>query len=295
MNILPYIFVLLAAMLWGTVGTTQTFLREGISPIAVAGVRSAIGGGVLLIAVLIMRKINFKKWSWKWTVFAALTIALFQCLFFTSVRYTGVAVGTVVTIGSSPVFSGIIEWLLFKRRPNRVWGIATLLAIIGCILLFVTRGDTTIHPLGILLALCAGSMFALYTNCSKKLTEREETLPSVAMTFTLCALFLLPFSGSGVFWVLEGQNLWPMLFMGLFATSLAYIFYLAGLEKISSSSAVTLSLAEPLTAALLGVFLVGEYLSPMSWMGVLLLLGGILVLTIGSRKTVKYLKDASSQ
>jgi len=287
--------VLLAAMLWGTVGTTQTFLREGISPIAVAGVRSAIGGGVLLIAVLIMRKINFKKWSWKWTVFAALTIALFQCLFFTSVRYTGVAVGTVVTIGSSPVFSGIIEWLLFKRRPNRVWGIATLLAIIGCILLFVTRGDTTIHPLGILLALCAGSMFALYTNCSKKLTEREETLPSVAMTFTLCALFLLPFSGSGVSWVLEGQNLWPMLFMGLFATSLAYIFYLAGLEKISSSSAVTLSLAEPLTAALLGVFLVGEYLSPMSWMGVLLLLGGILVLTIGSRKTVKYLKDASSQ
>jgi len=242
-----------------------------------------------------MRKINFKKWSWKWTVFAALTIALFQCLFFTSVRYTGVAVGTVVTIGSSPVFSGIIEWLLFKRRPNRVWGIATLLAIIGCILLFVTRGDTTIHPLGILLALCAGSMFALYTNCSKKLTEREETLPSVAMTFTLCALFLLPFSGSGVSWVLEGQNLWPMLFMGLFATSLAYIFYLAGLEKISSSSAVTLSLAEPLTAALLGVFLVGEYLSPMSWMGVLLLLGGILVLTIGSRKTVKYLKDASSQ
>jgi len=286
---------LLAAMLWGTVGTTQTFLREGISPIAVAGVRSAIGGGVLLIAVLIMRKINFKKWSWKWTVFAALTIALFQCLFFTSVRYTGVAVGTVVTIGSSPVFSGIIEWLLFKRRPNRVWGIATLLAIIGCILLFVTRGDTTIHPLGILLALCAGSMFALYTNCSKKLTEREETLPSVAMTFTLCALFLLPFSGSGVSWVLEGQNLWPMLFMGFFATSLAYIFYLAGLEKISSSSAVTLSLAEPLTAALLGVFLVGEYLSPMSWMGVLLLLGGILVLTIGSRKTVKYLKDASSQ
>ncbi|QBK24661.1 DMT family transporter [Ureibacillus thermophilus] len=284
MNILPYIFVLFAAVLWGTTGTTQTFLQEGISPIAVACVRSAIGGGVLLIAVLFMRKIHLKTWSWKWTVMAALAIALFQCLFFTSIRFTGVAVGTVVTIGSSPVFSGCIEWLFFKRRPTRVWGIATILAIIGCILLFASRGETTIHPLGILLALCAGMMFAIYTNCSKQLTEREETLPSVAMTFILCALFLLPFSQDGVTWVFEGQNFLPMLFMGLFATSLAYIFYLSGLEKISSSSAVTLSLAEPLTAAMLGVFFVGEYLSPMSWVGVLLLLGGIIVLTIGGRK-----------
>src|SRR5690606_10310867 len=59
MNIIPYLFVLCAAMLWGTVGTTQTYLEEGISPIAVAGVRSAIGGGVLLITVLMMRKIRF--------------------------------------------------------------------------------------------------------------------------------------------------------------------------------------------------------------------------------------------
>ncbi|HWL24659.1 MAG TPA: EamA family transporter, partial [Ureibacillus sp.] len=71
------------------------------------------------------------------------------------------------------------------------------------------------------------------------------------------------------------------------ATSLAYLFYLAGLEKIGSSSAVTLSLAEPLTASLLGVFLVGEYLSPTSWIGVAMLLGGIVVLTFGGRKVVQ--------
>ncbi|BDH60083.1 putative transporter YwfM [Lysinibacillus sp. PLM2] len=284
MNLLPYIFVLLAAMLWGTVGTTQTFLEEGVSSIAVGGVRSLIGGGLLLIVAIGMRKINLKTWSWKWTLLAALTIALFQSLFFTSVRFTGVAVGTVVTIGSSPVFSGIIEWLIWKRRPNKVWGIATVLSIVGSILLFVNKGEATINPIGILLALCAGVMFALYTNCSKQLTEKEETLPAVAMTFTLCAIMLLPFSQDGVSWVFTGQNLIPMLFMGLAGTSLAYIFYLAGLEKISSSSAVTLSLAEPLTASLLGVFLLNEYLSPTSWIGVAMLLGGIIVLTVGGKR-----------
>lgn len=285
MNVLPYIFVLLAAMLWGTVGTTQTFLENGVSSIAVASVRSAIGGGILLIILVFMRKIKFRNWSWKWTILAALTIALFQSLFFTSVRFTGVALGTVVTIGSSPVFSGIVEWVIWKRKPNRLWGIATSLAVVGCILLFVNRGEATVHPVGILLALCAGLMFALYTNSSKQLTEREETLPAVAMTFTICSLMLVPFSQDGVRWVFSSQNLVPMLFMGLAATSIAYILFLAGLEKISSSSAVTLSLAEPLTAALLGVFLVNEYLSPTSWFGVALLLGGIVVLTVGGRKS----------
>lgn len=287
MNILPYICVLLAAVFWGTVGTTQTFLQEGISSISVAAVRSGIGGGLLLILCLLIRKINFKTWSWKWTILSALTIALFQCLFFTSVRFTGVAVGTVVTIGSSPVFSGLIEWLFWKRKPNRLWTIATTLAIIGCVLLFANKGETTVHPVGVMLSLCAGFMFALYTNCSKQLTEKEETLPSVAMTFSICAIMLLPFAKDGVSWVASSQNIWPMVFMGLVATNLAYILFLAGLEKISSSAAVTLSLAEPLTAAMLGVFLVGEYLSPISWIGVALLLGGIIVLTFGSKNTIK--------
>lgn len=288
MNILPYIFVLLAAMLWGTVGTTQTFLEEGISAFAVAGVRSGIGGGVLLLAVVFMRKINFRTWSWKWTIFAAIAIALFQCLFFTSVRFTGVAVGTVVTIGSSPVFAGLIEWGIWKVRPTMVWVMATLLAVIGCVLLFVTGGEAVVNPFGVTLALCAGFMFALYTNVSKQLMAREETLPAVAMTFSICALMLLPLAArNGVGWVAEPSNLWPMLFMALAATSVAYVLFLAGLQKISSSAAVTLSLAEPLTAALLGVFLVGEYLSTSSWVGVGLLLGGIVVLTIGSRKAAE--------
>ena len=272
-------------MLWGTVGTTQTFLSEGISSFAVAGVRSGIGGGVLLLAVLLMRKISFRNWSWKWTILAAIAIALFQSLFFTSVRFTGVAVGTVVTIGSAPVFAGFIEWVFWKVRPTFVWAIATVLAIVGCLLLFMNQGETAINPLGIGLALAAGSMFALYTNVSKQLMKREETLPAVAMTFSICALFLLPLAAKDGFgWLTEGVNIWPILFMALAATSLAYILFLGGLKKISSSAAVTLSLAEPLTAALLGVFLVGEHLTFVAWIGVSLLLGGIIVLTFGTKQ-----------
>ncbi|OMC87815.1 EamA family transporter [Viridibacillus sp. FSL H7-0596] len=284
MSILPYAFVLLAAVLWGTVGTTQTFLTDGINPLTVAMMRSAVGGGTLLIIATLMRKIKFRHWAWKYTFFAALSMALFQPLFFSSVRLTGVAIGTVVTIGSSPVFAGLIDWLYFKNKPTRTWGVATLLAIVGCGLLFVNKGEATINPIGIAMALCAGTAFAIYTHVSKALMEKEEAMPAVAMTFSISALLLCPISLIyGIEWVGQGANWLPLAFMGVFGTSIAYLLFLTGLQKISSSSAVTLSLGEPLTATILGVFLVGEYLSVTSWFGVAMLLGGILVITFGGR------------
>lgn len=281
----PYFFVLLAAILWGMTGTAQTFLDKGVSSIALATIRSAIGGGLLLVAVVLLRKISFRTWSWKWTILAAASIALFQGLFFTSIRLTGVAIGTVVTIGSAPMFSGMLEWLFWKTRPSKVWGIATIMTITGCMLLFINSGDRAIHLGGVGLAVCAGLSFAVYTNMSKQLMAQQEALPAVAMTFSICAVLLLPFSiSSGFSWLAEMQNLWTMIFMGVMCTSIAYLLFLSGLQKISSSSAVTLSLAEPLTAAMLGVLLVGEHLSSTSWVGVAMLLGGIVVLTFTGRK-----------
>ncbi|CAM5216252.1 hypothetical protein LSPH26S_00859 [Lysinibacillus sphaericus] len=58
----PYFFVLLAAILWGMTGTAQTFLDKGVSPIAVATIRSAIGGGLLLVVAVLIRKISFRTW-----------------------------------------------------------------------------------------------------------------------------------------------------------------------------------------------------------------------------------------
>lgn len=282
---LPYIFVLIAAVLWGTVGTTQTYLSEGIQPITIAMMRSLIGGGILLIIAIVMKSISFKNWSWKQTFFAALAMALFQPLFFMSVNLTGVAVGTVVTIGSSPIFAGIIEWMYLKRQPGRTWAIATVLSIIGCIMLFLSSGETVIVPAGIACALLAGIAFATYTHVSKFLLEKEAALPAVAMTFTICGLILLPISLIlGVSWIAMPTNWLPLLLMGVFGTSIAYLLFLTGLKKIASSAAVTLSLGEPLTAALLGVILVGEHLSVVAWFGVALLLGGILVVTFKRNK-----------
>lgn len=287
-TVIPYLLVLMAAMLWGTTGTAQTFLPSHAQPLTIGAIRLACGGFSLLLIMLIMKKINLRSWPYRVTFIAALCMALFQPLFFTSVRVTGIAIGTVVAIGSAPIFSGLIEWLFLKMKPSRSWVMATALAVIGCSLLFLNKDSLTVNPIGVSLSLMAGFVFAIYTIVSKEILKKVEAIPAVAVTFSLSALMLLPFLF--IFdssWIWEPSNGLTILYLGFMTTSIAYILYLLGLQKVPSSSAVTLSLGEPLTAAVLSVFIVGEVLSPVSWVGVAMLLGGIIVLTISGRKRVQ--------
>ena len=282
--VIPYIFVLLGAMLWGTTGTAQTFLPDNAHPFIISAGRSATGGIPLLIVMILLKKLKLHTWPWKQTLYAAICISLFQLLFFSSVKLTGVAIASVVAIGSAPVFSGMVEWIFLKMRPTKVWGFSTGLAIVGCLFLFLTKGEVTIDPVGILYSLVAGLIFAFYTLTSKSLLQKEEAIPVVAMTFSLSALLLTPFFFVyDISWLADTGNVGIIFYLGLATTSIAYVLYGWGLRKIPASSALTLSLAEPTTAALLGVVVVGEILGVTSWIGIGLLLGSIVILTLGSK------------
>lgn len=292
MSVLPYIFVLLGAILWGTTGTAQTFLPDSAHPFIISAGRSTVGGFSLLLIMILLKKINFKTWPWKQTLYAAICISLFQLLFFSSVKLTGVAIASVVAIGSAPVFSGLIEWIFLKLKPSRIWRISTTFALIGCVFLFMNKGEITINPVGVMYSLIAGLGFAIYTISSKSLLLKEEAVPVVAMTFSVSAVLLSPFWFLyDVTWLQNAGNVSIIFYLGLATTSVAYVLYGRGLHKIPSSSALTLSLAEPTTAALLGVFIVGEILSMTSWIGILLLLGSIVVLTVGSRSNNKVIVE----
>ncbi|MDQ0428188.1 DME family drug/metabolite transporter [Planomicrobium stackebrandtii] len=285
MNYTAYLWVLLAAILWGTTGTAQSFFEGTAHPLSIGAFRLAIGGFSLLIFVMAAKKLSVRSIPWPAATFSAISMALFQPLFFSSVQLTGIAIGTVVTIGSAPVLTGLIEWAALKKRPDRVWGIATLLALAGCVLLFANKGQQLVDPIGIAMALGAGISFAVYALASKNVLKAMEPVSAVAVIFSLSACCLLPFLlFFDLSYITVSGNLWLLIYLGIGATSLSYIWFSFGLKQIPSSSAVTLSLAEPLTAAILGVLVVGEELSVLSWIGVGLLLCGIIVLTMAKRR-----------
>jgi drug/metabolite transporter, DME family len=270
------LWILVAAVLWGTTGTAQTLAPADAHPFVIGAVRLALGGMPLFIIILVMGKVKFSDWPVRETVVAAVSMACYQPLFFSAVSMTGVAVGTVIAIGSAPVLSGVLEWFFLKKSPGRVWWISTGLSIIGCLLLFITKDSVTVDPIGVLLALGAGLSFAGYSFVSGKLVERHSSISIVAVVFTLSALMLFPLLFLyDLSWITEFRGLTVSLHLGLIATGLSYYLFAKGLLNVPSSTAVTLALAEPLTAALLGVFFIGESLAWASWIGIGFMLLGI--------------------
>lgn len=279
------LIILLAAILWGTTGTVQVLAPDSAHPVSIGAARLFIGGLFLLIIVVLTGKLNLKNLPLKTTVIASVCMAVYQPLFFSAVTITGVAISTVVAIGIAPMLAGVIEMLFLKKKPANVWWISTGLSVTGVILLFSNQDGVQADPLGIVLALGAGLAFACYTIVNKDIVIRMSPLPAVAVVFILSGILLSPFLFIfDMTWMFSTAGLAVSLHLGIVATGIAYYLFAIGLFNVSSSTAVTLSLAEPLTATLLGVFFLGEYMSVLSWTGLILMLFGIGVLIMAARK-----------
>ena len=74
-----------------------------------------------------------------------------------------------------------------------------------------------------------------------------------------------------------------MLWLGLATIAVAYVLFTWGLQGVSAATAATLTLAEPLTAALLGLTVLGERLSPTAVAGLVVLAAGLALLARGAR------------
>jgi drug/metabolite transporter, DME family len=277
-------YILAATLLWGTTGTAQGLAPVGTNPVALGALRVIIGGGALLLLALCRKSFRgVSSWPLLPTAVSAIFIAGYQLSFFAAVSMTGVAVGTMVAIGSSPVAAGLLGYLVRRERLGARWLLATLLAVAGCILLVSGGGGLLVQPVGIVLALCAGFSYAAYTVSIKGLLDKNSPDAVLAVVFCVSALIMAPLLfvfDAGWLWTARGAAV--ALHLGFFATAGSYWLFARGLRTVKVGTAATLSLGEPLTASLLGVVVLGERLGVWQTGGILLLFSGIALLAVGS-------------
>jgi len=281
--------VFIAAILWGTTGTAATFAPE-LSPLAVGAVAMGIGGLLqgLIAAGIILRQRQQIARQWHYLLTGALAVAVYPLAFYASMRYAGVAAGTVISIGSAPLLSSLIEYRLDGLRLTRKWISGATIGVAGMALLCLAEnsahhtGGSEHATAGMLLGLVDGFTYALYSWSARRLMQKGVA-PRAAMgaTFSAGGVLLMPvLMTTGAPLLQSWTNAGVGIYMALIPMFIGYICYGMGLARIRASTATTITLLEPVVAAVLAVMLVGENLPTGGWIGIGLIVACLIIITV---------------
>jgi len=291
--------VLVAAILWGTTGTAATFAPE-LSPLAIGAVAMGIGGLLqgLIAAGTLLRQRRLIAAQWHFLVTGALAVAVYPLAFYASMRYAGVTTGTVISIGSAPLLSALIEYRFDGGRLTKQWLCGAVPGIAGMILLCLAQSSGEAeaagneHALsGIALGLLAGFTYAFSSWSARRLMQAGvASRAAMGATFGAGGILLMPvLVMTGAPLLARWNNAAVGIYMALIPMFVGYLCYGYGLARIPASMATTITLLEPVIAALLAVLLVGERLPFAGWAGVSLIVVCLGIITAPAKKHL--LKD----
>ncbi|KQQ03695.1 MULTISPECIES: DMT family transporter [unclassified Rathayibacter] len=287
--------VVFAAVCFGTTGTAQSLGAAAVDPLLLGAARIVLGGALLAALLGLEAGRGTRRTPQRarrstvlLVLLGAVGVVAYQPAFFTGTAENGVAVGTIVALGSAPAFTGLLEWLVLRTAPSLRWFTSTALAAVGVVLLagLVTGGASGgVSLLGLAASAGAGASYALYAVCGKLLLERGLT-PAAAMgaQFGVAAVLALPLLLASAPQQLVGA-LPAVLWLGVVTVALAYTFFARGLRLLPAATVSTLTLVEPATATLLGVAVLGERLTPEAVAGVAVLVAAVLLLALPARRT----------
>lgn len=275
------LFVVAAGILFGTAGTAQALGPAATSPIGVGVLRIQVGAVALLLAMPFLghdprRLIGL--WRSPAMLVTAVSAALYQPLFFAAVSEAGVALGTLVAVGSAPILSGIVGWVVLRHRPTSNWLAVTAIAVAGLGLLSADglAGGTAS---GLMLALGSGLCIACYNVAAKvQLGHGVTALEVPTGSFVLGGILLLPLLiGQPLDWVTQPSGVVLALYLGIATMAVANTLLTRGIHGLRPGPVATLMLTDPLVATILGVAVLGEVLAPVAVVGVVLVLVGLML------------------
>ncbi|MDW2148485.1 EamA family transporter [Vibrio sp. 378] len=274
--------ILFASTLWGTTGTAAS-LAPDVSALAIGAFSMGIGGFMQACLSAKSLKRDFRKvvHKKKTLLVSIIALATYPLAFYSSMRFAGVAIGTVVSISTAPFFSALLECLFSRNQTiTKRWMMSFAIGVIGITLLLASESsanslfDQDMKHWGVLLGLLAGLTYAIYSWGVKAMIDHGiESQTAMGSVFGIGGVLLLPtlfITGDNLF--ASSTNTTVMLYMALIPMGLGYVAFGFGLRFVTASGASILTLFEPVIAAALAVAIVGEEISLIGWVGITLTL-----------------------
>lgn len=285
------LYVVLAATAWGTAGAAAALLYRdsGLGPLALTFWRAA-GGFLLLLGVRACRPAASRRpgaprrSALPRLLATGAGLTLFQTAYFCAVRSTGLAVATVVTLGSGPVLIAVAARLTMGERLGRGGTVAVAGALAGLSVMLLGGGSATVRPAGVLLAVLSATGYAAITLLTRWWGSRGpagDAFDTSLWSFGICALLLLPAAlaeGLLPHAADAGRTLLLLGYLASVPTAVAYAMYFAGAAVLRAATVSVVALIEPVSAAGIAVALLGERLTAATLSGTVILLAAVTAL-----------------
>lgn len=280
--------ILLASVFWGTTGTMAAQVPD-VTSYALGALSTGLGGTLLSLTAYKSIRQDWKTLcvNYRLCLLGGLCVAFYPMAFYTSMRFSGVAIGTVICIATSPFAAAILERVLSKQGHfGRRWIGSLCCGVIGVILMSwqdtpkaMVDDANGLFALGIFIAALSGFAYAGYTWVAKQLIERGvKSASAMGCQFGVSALLLVPsLWWTGHAWLSDSHHLWVASYMIVIPICTGYLLFGYGLKTVAASQATLLSLLEPLIATLLAVTIVGEKLNLFGWIGMVAIMICLLI------------------
>ncbi len=279
--------ITLTAVLWGTTGTAATF-APGVGPLAIGAAALGIGG--LLQAVIALPSLRREgrslRSSAETVLLGAVSVAVYPLAFYSSMHLAGVAIGSVISLASAPLASGVLDRLVDRVPLDRWWALSAVLGVTGSVMLCPATmesgaGLSAGTVWGVLLGLVAGASYAGYSWAVHRLLGRGIGRgAAMGSVFGAGGLLLVPvLLATGAPLLASAQNFSVAAYMALVPMFCGYVLFGFGLTCVPASTATTVTLLEPAVATVLAVLVVGERLNALGWAG-LAVIGAVLVVLV---------------
>ena len=271
----------LAPAVWGSTYLVTTEMLPAGYPMTVAMLR-ALPAGLLLM--LFIRQLPKGIWWGRILVLGALNFAVFWWLLFVSAyRLPG---GVAATVGAvQPLIVLLLSRLVLGKvlKPPAV--LSASCGVGGVALLLLTpqaKPDT----LGIIAGLAGAFSMAAGTVLSRRWQPDVSPLTFTTWQLTAGGLLLLPVSLllEPALPPLTMLNITGLVYLGLIGAALTYLLWFRGLAILGPNSVASLGFLSPLTAVLLGWFILDQQLSLLQCTGVLVVVGSVWLSQVANRR-----------
>ncbi|MCP2318467.1 putative blue pigment (indigoidine) exporter [Nocardia amikacinitolerans] len=266
----------LTPIVWGSTYAVTTEFLPPDRPLFTALMR-ALPAGLVLLALT--RTLPRGMWVGRAAALGVLNIgAFFPLLFLAAYRLPGGVAGVLGAV--APMFALVFATGVLNEKPTGRKVLAGVIGVFG-VALVVLRATAQLDTIGVIAGLVGAASMALGTVLTKR-WGRPAGVGPLAMTgwqLTAGGLFILPLAAliEGAPPAMDGRAVGGYLYLGVIGTAAAYWLWLRGIAKVPATSVAFLGLLSPVSAAVIGWVALGEALTGLQILGMVIALGGTLL------------------